>query len=373
MLLATRVSILLVLSTVFAGAQQSDSATATAPQTTSSQPSLSQTGAAQPLLPRDAVRPIKLDVVVTGHGNKVVPDLQQQEFTVLDNKQPAKVISFQAESAASGTPDSRAEIVFVIDEVNTTFQRVAYVRAEIKKFLAQDEGKLTHPVSLVFFSDSGTQIQTTPALDGNALIAALDQHENALRTLTRSTGIYGAEDRLKLSLDALEEVAAKEATRPGRKLVLWVSPGWPLLSGPHVTLSQSQSQNVFNSVVKISTVLRQARVTLYSLDPLQAADAGGLRTVFYQNFLKGLTSTKNAQIADLSLQVLATQSGGLVLYGNNSIADWINRCASDASAFYVLTLAGAPADRGNEYHDIEVKVATPGLTARTRTGYYAQP
>jgi hypothetical protein len=27
----------------------------------------------------------------------------------------------------------------------------------------------------------------------------------------------------------------------------------------------------------------------------------------------------------------------------------------------------------NEYHSLEVKVARPGMTVRTRTGYYAQP
>ena len=27
----------------------------------------------------------------------------------------------------------------------------------------------------------------------------------------------------------------------------------------------------------------------------------------------------------------------------------------------------------DEYHTLEVKVDKPGLTARTRTGYYAQP
>jgi hypothetical protein len=38
-----------------------------------------------------------------------------------------------------------------------------------------------------------------------------------------------------------------------------------------------------------------------------------------------------------------------------------------------LTLDAAVAERANEYHSIEVKVATPGLTARTRSGYYVQP
>jgi len=320
-----------------------------------------------------ADRQITLDVVVTDRSNMVVPGLQQQDFTVLDNKQPSQILSFQAESAAAMKPDAGVEVVLVVDEVNTTFQRVAYERTEIKRFLGQNGGKLVHPVSLVYFTDAGTQIQTNPTLDGNGLSAAFDQHETALRTITRGTGIYGAEDRTQLSLNALDAIAANEATRPGRKIVIWVSPGWPTLSGPHIDLTLKQAQGVFNSVVKISAALRQARMTLYSVDPLGLADAGGIRTTYYEEFLKGLKKPSDAQIGNLALQVIATQSGGLALYGSNSITGAINRCVADANAFYFLTIAAAPADRANDYHDLNVRVGTPGLTVRTRTGYYAEP
>jgi hypothetical protein len=33
----------------------------------------------------------------------------------------------------------------------------------------------------------------------------------------------------------------------------------------------------------------------------------------------------------------------------------------------------APSDQPNPYHSIQVKIAQPGLTARTRSGYYVQP
>ncbi len=46
---------------------------------------------------------------------------------------------------------------------------------------------------------------------------------------------------------------------------------------------------------------------------------------------------------------------------------------ADARAFYTLSFKSAPAGNPNEYHELEVKVGTPGLSARTRTGYYVQP
>jgi hypothetical protein len=39
----------------------------------------------------------------------------------------------------------------------------------------------------------------------------------------------------------------------------------------------------------------------------------------------------------------------------------------------VLTFNAPPAAHANEYHGLEVAIDKPGLTARTRTGFYAQP
>ena len=43
-----------------------------------------------------ADRRITLDVVVTDHSGKPVPGLQQQDFTLLDNKQPQPIVDFRA-------------------------------------------------------------------------------------------------------------------------------------------------------------------------------------------------------------------------------------------------------------------------------------
>ena len=319
-------------------------------------------------------RSLTLDVVVTDKSGKPVSGLQQQDFTVLDNKRPTRIVSFHSQSGAAlpTDPNAGTELFLIFDEVNTTFDKVWYGRDGVKKFLTQNHGELSHPVSLAFFSDSGMQIQTEPSLDGNGLAAALDQHQNSLRTIGRGAE-YGDEDRLRLSLDALNTFVDQEKTRPGRKMVIWISPGWPLLSGPGRNLSSGQQQRVFDSVVRLSGAMRQARITMYSIDPLGAAGAGGTRTAYYENFTKGLVNPSHAELGDLGLQVLAAQNGGRVIFGNDSIVNSIDHCVADLNAFYVLSITPAPADRTNEYHGLEVKLGTPGLTARTQTGYYTKP
>jgi VWFA-related protein len=323
--------------------------------------------------PSTADHRISLDVVVSDKAGNAVSGLAEQDFTLLDDKQPRKITSFLATDGTNRAADPALRVIFVVDAVNAGIQSVNYGRLQLGKFLRQDDGRLSAPASLVLFTDTDTRIQPTPTRDGNALADSLDSNQTGLRALTRSAGFYGAEETRGLSLKALDQLARYEGTQPGRKLVLWMSPGWAFLNGPNVELSTNNEHWLFNTIVTLSRELREAGITLYSIDPLGMNDAGGFRTFYYESFLKGVPSYNKVQNGDLALQVLAVQSGGRVMNSNNDIAKAIGDCLKDANAFYTLSFDSPPADHPDEYHALEVKVDKPGLKARTRTGYYAQP
>jgi VWFA-related protein len=310
---------------------------------------------------------INLDVVVTAKSGSPVGDLQQQDFTLLDNKAPRHLTSFQAIAGSQNT----THILLVIDAVNTSYENIAYERGEVDKFLRANGGHLSQPMALAFFTDTGTQIQSNFTTDGNVLSASFDQYAIGLRNVRRSSQ-FEAQDRFSLSLKALGQIVMHESDLPGRKLIFWVSPGWPLLSGPHVELDGKQLNQIFASIVGLSTDQRQGRVILYSISPLGTSQGLG-STFYYENFLKGVSDAHKASLGDLSLQVLAVQSGGLALTSSNDVASLLNRCLVDAQSYYEVSFDASPADRRDEYHSLEIKVDKPGLTARTRQGYYAQP
>ena len=314
-----------------------------------------------------------LDVVVTDKSGTAVSGLQQQDFTLLDNKQPQKIVSFHPIEGKSAMADPPVEIILLFDEINTNISTLAFERIEVEKFLGRNGGELARPTSMVFLSDSGVMVGQTSSRDGNAIIAELEQKKLGLRTIGKSQGLYGAGDRQNLCFDTLERLADYETSKPGRKLMVWISPGWPLLSGPEVGMNPKQSQGLFNSIVGISDRLRRARITLYAVDPLGVEDADKTRTYAYEPFLKPVRKAGQAELGDLALQVLAAQSGGRVLNSNNDVTGEIAACVADANAFYVLSFDGLPGDGPNEYHALEIKIAKPGLKARTRSGYYAQP
>jgi VWFA-related protein len=340
------------------------------PQDSPTPPKLIEPSRAPTSPARSAVnRRITLDVVVAEKSEKPVTGLQQDDFTIVDNKQPQKILSFQA---VEGATDPPPEVILVVDRVNTDFQNAANEREELKKFLRLNGGQLPVPVSMIFFSDTGTKTRAATR-DGNALIAALDDSDSALRTSRRSQGFYGALERFQLSGRTLNSIATFEEATPGKKLLIWLSPGWPILTGPRIDLSSKDRQGLFSNVVAISSALTQARTTVYSVDPLGMADAGGFRTTDYKLFLKGVKSARQVEMGNLALQVFAIQGGGRVFNSSNDIASEIAKCMGDANAYYVLSFDSPPADGPDEYHALDVKVDKPGLIVRTRTGYYAQP
>jgi VWFA-related protein len=340
--------------------------------------STQQTSPAQPQTPPQtnpspsaADHRIWLDVVVTDKSGNPISGLQQQDFTILDSKQPDPILSFSATDDGSKAPDP-VQVSFLVDAVNTGTQSVGFVHDQLDKFLRQNGGQLSLPTSMFVFTDKGTQLQAATR-DGNALADFLKSDQSGLRIIGRSQGFYGAVDRFTLSIRAIEQFTVYESKIPGRKLMIWISPGWPLLSGPRVELSQKNEEWLFSTIVGLSKAMREARIALYSVDPLGLADAVSSRTFYYQEFLKGVPSANKVQSGNVALQVLATQSGGRVLNSSNDIARLFADCLVDAKAYYTLSFEAPPADHPNEYHSLEVKVDKPGLIARTRTGYYAQP
>jgi VWFA-related protein len=340
------------------------------------QVALTQQIGPQPL-PAPATDPhtITLHVVVSGKKPPPIAGLQQSDFVVRLDKKPVPILSFRAVQASA--PNSEPiQTILLIDAVNVGITRLAYERSQIDQYLRKNGGKLPQPITLVVLTDTGVKITPEPTQDGNAVADFLKQTETGLREFRNNQGFYNWVEQFQISAKALRDLAAFEASRPGRKLLVWISPGWPLLSGPEVHLSTKDQKNLFSQLVFVSSALFQANMTLTSVDPSGVADAISYNTEFYKEFTKGVPTPNQMQIGNLALQVFSLQSGGQVLNSSNDVAQLLDQATADAATFYDITIATPPADHPDHYHDIAVtveKAGLPGLTARTRTGFYAQP
>ena len=314
-----------------------------------------------------ARRRITIDVTATDKQGNPIRGLQAQDFTLFDNQQPQKLLAFQAIDATATTKDSPVHIVVVLDNINSTFDTVAREREELDLFLKENNGQLAHPTSVAVMADSGLKVESGSTLDGNALLASLNHIDAELRIVGRGTGFYGAAERLEMSLNQLSELAAFESTLPGRKMLLVVSPGWPMLAWAGFQADLHEREWVFQSVVALTNGLREGHITLYSLEPFEL---GRVDPFYYEDYLKGVAKVDDADYPDLALQVLAEHTGGLVLVTGNDITHEVETAVGDAAAYYELTFNAPPGTQPDEYHALSVKVDKPGITARTTTGYY---
>jgi VWFA-related protein len=313
---------------------------------------------------------IKLDVVVNDGAGKPVLQLQPWDFKILDNNLPRKVLYFRAYNGVTAIPDPPVEVILVVDTLNLPFQQVAFARGEIDEFLRQNGGKLKQPLTLILLTDAGIRFQPRPSTDGNAIASVVDGIKSSVSAINSAMGGDGYVERFQRSAKAMDNIAQNETRKPGRKLLIWVGPGWPTLNRPSDGYTDKEQRRNFDNIVELSTALRQARITAYSVAPSSAATPN---TLLYKNFLNAVKTYRDADFGNMALKVLVTQTGGKIFGPDNDLVGQINRCIEDANAFYQISFDPPAAEHADEYHGLKVVVNQPSVTVRTNSGYHNEP
>ncbi|MGC1871810.1 MAG: VWA domain-containing protein [Acidobacteriaceae bacterium] len=378
---------------------------------------------------------IRLDVVVRDRAGKPVAGLNRDDFSLLDAGQPRKIVAFRAMTGHDHHPDSSVPIILLLDTLGLPPAVATYEREQVEKFLRQNSGRLSYPVTMYSLETAGLFLVAKSSLDGNDLAEAVrsDRKLDLLfappaRSPFREPTVVDDNYRKsagRTGLRAIATIAAGETRNPGRKLLLWVGPG---LTGPMNSSENSgqypkgffeqpinahgdQSRDdpvvltlapdktspndrklIFDTVYWISTLLQRARVTLdvfsvgqnddalpgLEITQTQAAAAGlQARTIPFSDawklFLSDEPSAQQVNRMDLYKKILAIQSGGRVLPPKKDLANQITECIADAGVYYTMTFDPPPTSDPNQYRTLKVKLSQPGLTAYTSAAYYDQP
>jgi hypothetical protein len=89
---------------------------------------------------------IRLDVVVKDKNGNPITGLRQQDFSLRDNGQPGKIVSWQAFDGVAAEQDPPVEVILGIDELNLPAALGSAANGEAQKFLQQNHGHLAQPV-----------------------------------------------------------------------------------------------------------------------------------------------------------------------------------------------------------------------------------
>jgi VWFA-related protein len=320
---------------------------------------------AQPTIPMldEGKGLIHLDVSVTKTDGEPVSGLNRENFELLDDGRPQPVLSFHAVRGQSAGLEPPAQVIFFFDTLCRIYpscmSKADALRAQagIEVFVEQNNGHLNQPVSIFGISDDG--LWTVPhhdSTDGNSLASDL------------SSGKRIVLNRRPDALRALGFIAAAERRKRGRKVLLWIGPGCREGTGIFPA-SHNEGHKTFNAIYWFTMLLREARM---SIDEL-AVDQDGPCAPGYQLYLTGPRTVREADDRFLYKKILAIQSGGSVVNDSNDLVAEINRSVGRTRMFYTLSFDPPIAFQDHEYHSLAVRVAQPGLLARTNTSYYDEP
>ncbi len=119
---------------------------------------------------------------------------------------------------------------------------------------------------------------------------------------------------------------------------------------------QDELQKAAKGGMEETNVMGQSRV-----------NATGGETIFDRTVVAG------RDIQESGLRYVANQTGGLYLRNSNDLALGLARVEEESHTYYMLTYRPADSRPDGTFRKIRVEVKQPGVTVRSRGGYYAMP
>jgi VWFA-related protein len=321
---------------------------------------------------------IRVDVALTDKSGKRVTGLSEKDFTLLDNNEQQKIVTFQAFNGGI-QPASSLAVVLVIDELNmlanerTGKIELSAADREAETFLRSHGGVLQRPTILYRLTEQGLFATPHASMDGNELADEMEHggRERRIWTpseLARDIGKMAKDSDVLHSLVALGSIAIEERRRPGRKLMFWIGNGWQIEGRKGTGLSDFS--------IELLTRMREARINLWGASEWPMYDtSGNMMPANYQVSKEYFNGPKNdaTGLEYLSLPVIAARSGGGMLDTPHNLAALISERVEEESRYYSITFDPPRTNGIDEYHHLQVEIDKPDVTAHCFLDYYDEP
>jgi Ca-activated chloride channel family protein len=272
----------------------------------------------QPIF-KSSVRTVPIYATVVDSGGRLVPDLEQTDFTVLDNGKPADIGLFSNESQPFTA-------VVMLDTSASMTANLKLLNRAAEQFLLR-----LLPVDKAQVGAFNDKIQLSGTFTNNRdeLISALN--ELYFGNPTRLNDAIGT------SLDALQGIE-------GRRVVLVFTDG-----------EDTSSRTGFKTVLERA---RDEEVMVYSI---------GLESEYFN----GMRVVRSRPSRDLRRISDETGGGYFELAKTADLAPTFTRVAQELRSQYLIGFA--PSSLDGKVHKLEVKVNKLGMTVRARKSYLAAP
>jgi VWFA-related protein len=357
---------------------------------------------------------VLVNVTVRGKSGKFVPGLKPENFTILEDNKPQKIVSFDVENvdnvpatdvaqakplpeAASGPASPAPSAADTADMFKDRrlivlfFDLSAMEPDEIDHAVTSAEHYVDTqmaPADLVSIVSLGSSLLVNQdftadhallkkELDGFSTGSGQGFEEGTTGTTegTPDTGQPFTADDTEYNvfntdrrLEALRSVAEKLSHVQQKKSLIYFSSGMDRTG----IENQSELRAAVNAAVR-------SNLAIYTMDMrgLQALVAGGeaqnasLRGVSAYSGQATLNALNSNFTTQETLVTLASDTGGRAFLDSNDFSKIFTGVQQDTSTYYVLGYHSTNPARDGRYRRIVVKSAIPGVKIDYRRGYYA--
>lgn len=390
---------------------------------------------------------VVVDVVVTDKSGKAIAGLKASDFRLSENGVPQQLRVFEEHSAVPISPratppplppgqftnfpvDSPKNSVNILlfDMLNTRAEDQQWARIQMLKALQ----KLPPGQQIALFT-LGRSLQMVHGVSGdsstlvaaaNAILARPDsftedtrQHQNNVDRITmipQASGMINDpatpvgpfpgsmnvqsrlllaldkaenatnDQRVRLTLQALEAIGHTVSAYPGRKSLIWITSGIPFQVLPNMRLDLGNrmygSSDYTRDVARAASVLADSQIAIYPVDVkglptvgLTAEDiavgAGGDSTSVVPGAQKSQTISNWDSRS--SMTNLAQETGGRAFSGTNDLSTAIDESMVEGSHYYTLAYAPTNTKSDGLYRKIQITSERSGLELAYRRGYFA--
>jgi len=341
-------------------------------------------------------RIVVLDVTVTDKAGHLVDNLPQDAFTVLEDKAPQTIRSFEPPSAhlmpgakPGETPNlvhSAADLpkigdapvtLLVLDELNTRFEDMSFGRQQLVKYLQAQPAVLPQPTVLLYATNVKFVQLRDYTQDRDTLINDVKKHipEYPWQMMTGKQG-PAAVERMAQTLNSLQQLAQASAGTPGRKNVIWVGVGFP--SADLVGLDPTTAATITAAIQRCTDMLLASRITMYSINPtanttttLDVSTPDDLNNAEDENGGQPFAGGASGLV---QFSNFAPATGGQAFLSRNDINNEIAQGIATGATYYTLSYSPTNASEdAAKYRNIRIVMKDSSLHATTRNGYYPAP
>lgn len=376
---------------------------------------------------------VLVPVQVKGGDGKPILNLKQQDFILKSDGKVQPISVFEESQAAAPKPPSpqpppnptrliyssvpdggmpQQLLIIAIDLVNTPFLEQGRAKQQLLKYLSEDLP--TQPFAMVAITRYGLRQIHSFTSDPSALAAALRRMQvstskeevqevtldtlatgdlNQLQQAFQDSEVYSAyatKIAAEATLAGLSQIAQAYAGVPGRKSVIWLTGGLPmLLTNPMTGGVTGVDTDLIDRFQDTFSALNTANIAVYSvnLNGLNTSQANYARGNSYGGNNRGVTigASQNingsyrgmgAPMADdptEGIKLLANKTGGKWCTAMTELKTCIDQAVQDSTSYYLLGFYVPQNDRKAGWHKVEVKLASGRDQVHSRPNYYLAP